>query len=508
MKYVVATLDWAFIRRDSNRPRTATAAAIQTLGIVVLAATFFQRSLRVDGQPTADVHALTSMDMAFVRVTCGIPSTFSNNYRAPFYVRDHPDAANTPLRTIVVQLAGRVEAYCQSATQAFVNNENGLMLLDSLILRAAPSISFAGMGRALQGIRVAVIIATVWTLLLGGASGATAASAGLAGVLLLEAMKHLAVTVFPFLFVSVLATANVCVWCLRSSIVRTRSGVVAVSALAAVAVVLGTNLRTSYLLVFASMWILTLGMIARDSAARISREWIPVVGIALLAFVVGWAMTQYLIFSRDYPAPSQARVMSTHSIAHPLVLGLAVPPSDFTAREGIEWLDASGERLAMRADPSVRYLDSRYDETLFRYYRMLWREHPREMLRVYWIKFDTAGTQMVQVMRQTPGLSGRFLKITLLPLAALGHGLLILGAYAAAAACGIGSWMRTRSIYGACIALLSVAAVLVQVESSVIVSVYNIAYHNYLAFYAVMFGVVGFETVATAAWRLAVPRES
>src|SRR5207244_5638177 len=85
--------------------------------------------------------------------------------------------------------------------------------------------------------------------------------------------------------------------------------------------------------------------------------------------------------------------------AHPLVLSLAAPPNALAAREGIEWLDGAGLRLARRIDPTARYMERGYESALFRYYFGLWRRYPAEMLQIYASKWTVAGAGLMQKAR-------------------------------------------------------------------------------------------------------------
>jgi hypothetical protein len=83
-----------------------------------------------------------------------------------------------------------------------------------------------------------------------------------------------------------------------------------------------------------------------------------------------------------------------HTFAHSLVIGLAVPENSLSRREGIEWNDEVGMKLARRAMPEVTYLGPSYERALLRYYGRLWRRHPGEMARVYFLKLRSAGTEV------------------------------------------------------------------------------------------------------------------
>jgi hypothetical protein len=104
--------------------------------------------------------------------------------------------------------------------------------------------------------------------------------------------------------------------------------------------------------------------------------------LACVSFAAGLALFDFTFVHpiRGVPMPYNS---SAHVIAHPLVLGLAAPPNELSAREGIEWKDATGLVLAQRIKPDVTFLGEGYERALFTYYRHLWAAYPREMAAIY-----------------------------------------------------------------------------------------------------------------------------
>ncbi len=179
-----------------------------------------------------------------------------------------------------------------------------------------------------------------------------------------------------------------------------------------------------------------------------------------------------------------------HSIAHPLVLGLGLPETDFSRREGIVWSDAAGWELAKRVNPQVPYLGPEYERALFEYYASLWRNNPREVFDVYLTKARVAGKQMLAVRRGQPGREGQLVRWLLAPLDLLPSGLFILAVYSLVlGGVAIPAW---RGSLAALVFLyLGVAAVLLHLESVAIMSLYAPQYHAYLVFYCLFLSVAG-----------------
>jgi hypothetical protein len=154
------------------------------------------------------------------------------------------------------------------------------------------------------------------------------------------------------------------------------------------------NLRTSHYPIGIAICGLFLAHAARTSSRRV----LAVATIACVGAIVAFQQA----FIRPF-----GDLRTHHVIAHPLVLGLANPPNDLSRREGIEWDDAVGLRLAKRVEPNVTFLGPTYDSVLLHYYVGLWRCHPREMARLYWRKMFVTGDSVFEFLRSTregPGI--------------------------------------------------------------------------------------------------------
>jgi hypothetical protein len=131
---------------------------------------------------------------------------------------------------------------------------------------------------------------------------------------------------------------------------------------------------------------------ARSRSLRRDQTALWFVAIAILMFAVG-----YEVFNRavmrplEHPAGANTTNYTYHTIAHPLVMSLAVPPNPLSDDEGIKWNDSVGWEIAKRVQPGVGYLGPEYESALYRYYFGLWRTRPRDMLRTYWVKLLWTG---------------------------------------------------------------------------------------------------------------------
>lgn len=170
--------------------------------------------------------------------------------------------------------------------------------------------------------------------------------------------------------------------------------------LAGLALAIIANFRTTYGLA------LTGGLTVSASAALIvhgvrrtrSAE-LALRAAAIVALIATAAAANVLLYQSFRVADSASKI-EHHLVWHPVVLGLANPGTAFTRSEGIAWDDFVGEPLAHKVDPGANYMTPGYEAALKTYYLSLWRDHPEEMLRAYWVKLDAFGRDYARVLRQ------------------------------------------------------------------------------------------------------------
>jgi hypothetical protein len=195
----------------------------------------------------------------------------------------------------------------------------------------------------------------------------------------------------------------------------------------------------------------------------------------LACFAVGYASFGWMLIRPLIPdGPHTNRTY--HVVAHPLVLGLALPPSDLSRREGIVWNDDAGLALARRMIPEATYLGPDYERALFRYYRSLWRKYPGEMIRIYWSKLAMAGRGMF-------------------PVAWL-NGIVLMVLYIGALVISFWVWRRHRRVLFLLFALLSLAAVALMLEAVAVVPDFRIMYQAYLLIYTELLVVFALQALA------------
>jgi hypothetical protein len=195
----------------------------------------------------------------------------------------------------------------------------------------------------------------------------------------------------------------------------------------------------------------------------------------------------------EHPAGATTTNYTYHTIAHPLVMSLAVPRNRLSDEEGIQWNDSVGWDIAKRVQPGVGYLGPEYERALYRYYFGLWRARPRDMLATYWVKLLRTGRGVfLWASKFVPTYA---LKKIYLVWADRTNGLeLMLAASVLTAALLWALWRvpSPRVLLAAC----SVAALtLMLVESALIYSELTIFYHAFIIFVVLVAPAVALQAV-------------
>ena len=313
------------------------------------------------------------------------------------------DAYDHSVVDLIERGAGSLAAYCAEPATVMNLDETAMMVIDAVALRLAPRMTLRELAGALAISRLVLLWVFAWSLVEGGYSLiAASATTGIAVYLTLLLGGNALYSEYPFILPVVLSGVAVAGWGLRSK-----------PRLPLAAFVLGLwtaflgNLRSSHYpigLAIAVLFILYSIRLLRSP---------KITAFAALAIVSGVALYEWPL------THGFSRVTTHHSIAHPLVLGIANPPNELSKREGIEWLDANGLELARRVNPDVTLGGPGYESALFSYYRQLWRTRPRAMAQIYLNKMIAATGAVFSFLSQRgerPGTvlfwtskSGRFL---------------------------------------------------------------------------------------------------
>jgi hypothetical protein len=457
-----------------------------------------------------DGHLLVSLDTAINLKYCG--STYLTG-EPPLsgYLFQHPDRQAFPIPDVIAQRSGSVGGYCATLRIPHLNNENSLMWLMRAGLEVHPLASVAWLGRWLLWFKVGGLMLFAVGAISLGSGPLFAALSFAAGLVLLAnlsaAQYHY--SVYSLLLPVMLANAGF--WGLALARMRGRGTAwhVAVMVLGGLLAGYSAQVRTSYMPVFcflalsycAATWRLRDGQ-ALAVRSRGGRTAFVVASCA--GFVIGY-LAFMRIFITPLVPPGTLVDYSHHIVSHPLVLSLALPANDLARREGIKWDDATGLDLARRVNGSVTYLGPGYGEALTSYYFDLWRRHPREMIRIYWLKSAMAGRAAVAAVR-TLRRGVILLAAALLPISWAPDGRWLIALLMAATLAGLGGGWVARSPRSFAIGALAGALLLLQVESSIIVPEFSLQLHSTYLGIAAILGVAMY-TAAVPGLVKAVRRE-
>lgn len=364
--------------------------------IVVAAVVLWYRDV-VSGAPaiTQGGHAELSMNLAINASFCGTTNRIAPARSIAWSLTARQDLMEEPFSRILAAYAGSVDAYCRSVTQPYVNNENTLMWLIRACLWARPDASPAAVGRALAGMRVAMLLAFGLALLRTGASVMLSAASVLVGCAILRAVE-LRYAGYPFLLT--LPLLSISYYTIADGAVSDRVRPWTLSGIGAGAGLLtafSVNVRSSHLPIYLSIFALFLFSVLRRMVPRDRKALVRSTAAAAVAFVVG-----YGVFDQVWIRPLRATAdpgvtnYTYHAFAHALVLGLGYPETALSRREGIAWDDMIGLTLARKTTPDVTYLGPTYEQALLKYYGRLWRRHTGLMLDAYAHKLRSAGTEV------------------------------------------------------------------------------------------------------------------
>jgi hypothetical protein len=324
---------------------------------------------------------------------CGRTARRSTVFAPARYLSEHPEALRLPAAEILSRGTGSVGAYCSTPTEPVIHNENALMIMMGTVWAMDPRLTPADVARVIQWIRIGGVSLFGLACLHAGAGLAMTFALIAGSVSVLKAMTGYQFTVYPFLLTVPLGWAAFCSLIYQpmrlSSVPRVCLFAVAAGAIGA----FNTNVRTSAVpMVVVLYGALIATCVWHRTRARETFSTARFVAAGVGAFIVAWLACNGVITYTFAPIGSGTLSNYTHhTIAHPLVVGLGVPPTPLSRSEGISWSDDAGWTIAQRVTPGVGYLGSGYEPALARYYLGLWRTRPREMIATYWTKLLRTG---------------------------------------------------------------------------------------------------------------------
>jgi hypothetical protein len=418
-------------------------------------------------------HALLSFSMAASRADCP-----DRRLRMPFYVRVEEAAASGLLAQLfdirILDLPSRLDEtapkLCAQDVGSVTNNENTLMLLMQVALTMWPNATLSQLADVLLWMKVAALLFFVTVLArIGVPVLAVFGSLLLALVILRASNRGVEFTLYPFLMPALVSYVGAVVL-----VSQQRTPLLCALSYIALGLVCGVlmNLRSSYIPVWFGLVVLAGLLQWRTLRGRVTGA------IACAVLFFGSAIVVHNSIVNSAASNSNFNY-SHHPIGHPLLLGLAVPENPFAASEGIVWSDAAGIGIARRIDPTVEYLDQKYDRALITYYFKLWREHPREMMKIYRLKVEQAGLNAFPSFLDDK-MSGTLLTRFYAPIRTLRSGsalvAILLGAFGVLL---VLRWKRDDTRLTACV-LIVAATLSLLVEQMAIMTYFDRLYHSSL----------------------------
>lgn len=479
---------------STGRGRSAMTAALLAAAVMLLAVpTLLPLTREIENASAVDSPGIY-LSMAVNHALCGRYAELSGTL-GPFSVAKTQDR---PIALYAAERGGSVDAYCAGAFQPWVMNEISLAILEGYLLRLMPDASLPQLATALAVTRVAMIGFFVFVMLWAGASIVLTLLCGLLSLhMTLLFGGNALFSHYPFMLPTVLCftagCATLAAWLSGSRWLRS---FVLAAALGFAAGFAG-NLRTTlYPMVAAAFFLAVADHLHRSGFRR--RSWIT--SVALVAVFIGSVLAFEATFISPMRKVAGVANYAHHTVAHPLVLGLASPPNELAEREGIEWDDRVGPKLAQRIDPSAAYLSPAYEPALWTYYAKLWFYHPREMAQLYVAKWRLTGRDALEEIQSREGGSSFVSKATVLkvatwPVALLSSLIGLPQVLLSLAVAGVFWGPRMNVTAAVLLTSLSAIAFLGYVEAAVVLGAIALGYSAVLLTIMIIIGLLAYQVV-------------
>lgn len=489
--------------RHSEPRRPFGTSLVLTLAVVFVGLVPFRFDLgaRLLHHPSDNGHALIALRMGFNFAHCGVYSKLSTEHDAAVqeFLRA-PASPDRPVREVAEAAAGSLDRYCETVTQPFQNNENGLLLVAAAAFAARPDASMRTLGTIWMGSTIPLLAVFVLALL---ASGASVAFSVLCFFVSLAMIVEIASSALysNYMLLPAFGLALVGSLALAVQYGVERRAATLYPFLLAFGAALGfmSVLRTNYGLIFLVLSLLSVVFFANRFSSRRPRALATAV-LAVLCILAGYRVTVRAV-NDPILALGLTHNAVSHSFAHPLVLAVGEPRSDLATREGIAWDDSKALALARSVEPEATYLGPLYEKALLTYYAKLWIFHPQEMLGIYWAKWNLSVEGSFRALRHS---GGRFARALAAPNVMARSGV-VWFFFCLAAMAGLWRW-RDRLQPGAALTgfLLLFVGWMLGIEQVVLFPYTTLAYHAMLVFSVCFVGLVIYQEVVNVAFRAAV----
>jgi glycosyltransferase involved in cell wall biosynthesis len=387
--------DYLFVAKtDEVRVRSILHCVFLALGMVVIFSFAFWSHLFKPFPILNDGHMVYSFEQAINRVYFGKNELYKgpNDSIARQLVTIPDKIISHKLTDLPASVDKSPDEY-RKFLRPFLNNENGLTYQHELLVRLFPRITVGEFGIALNLSRFLCLAIFSFALLRLNFSVVMAGSSLLGGMVVIDMVNQThAYSLYPNLIAILLLLIGISALSLKavSRALRLQLLIpcsIAIGCLGAIT----WNFRSSYFPIAIGIFALFVIYVAleavrtRNGSRR--HNWRLLCATCL--GLSGGAFVAQTIFISSLPTTGTN--YQYHVIWHPMVLGLAVPESQFAKERGIAWNDANGQVLARQIDPEAIYLGPTYERALMKYYFRLWQLHPDDMLSIYANKLKVAG---------------------------------------------------------------------------------------------------------------------
>jgi hypothetical protein len=464
-----------FTKRGDPRSGRASLAwlLIPALAVILLyGRAFFTSSIFPD-----DPQATLSLDQAVNAHYCGKPGGVASAYSVGELLAADRRLITHRISDILTFQSGSVEAYCRSVDGGRAVRETSLTMLMRLALRPQRNATVRRIGKVLGGVRLMLLLVVGYAMLASGASVALATVAVL--VLAQLAADLIAVQYSPYAFIAPLLACVPALYLIavRQVVPRHPAWLLLFSVAAGIVASFCAGLfgdpAIQILLFVAFLWA------AWRCASPARAVTATIAAAACVCFAAGYVTFAVVAFRPFTSVPQTASSSLGSAVVRPLVFGLAIPENPLSRGEGIAWNDEAGLTLAHRVVPEASFPGRSYEGGLLLYYVRLWMTRGSTMRHVYHDKFAIAGIGMfsrsgdlardpfVTVIDGTVPVTAGYQLLAL-------YGIVLLAAV-------IRVYLGHR--FAVLTLLFSVIAVLMFLQSALVISVFEVRQHGFLLFY-------------------------
>jgi len=474
-------------------PVALLVALLATLSVCVAVDPYHQIAELRNNALSPDEHMVNSVEQAVNKSLCDVDWGFWNpnpgemiDGKPSQALRDFlnkPGLNEIPLKRLVETRSRPLPGYCNSMTH-FKNNENAISWFYTGVLKVYPNASVIGLFKAATTVRIAILAFVAFALMLVGFGAIFAIATIFVGIELhsIVSATH-PLSMYPFMTFQLVAFLAVfyVVYCSTKKWSPTRW--LALGIITGVSVDLILNVRTSHgmmaglVAITAFLLLLIRGQEFLGSTHRLRvAAW-----TICSAIFAGVAFHSFMIPKVDFNVQFNS---SYHTISHPLVLGLAVPPNPLAQREGISWNDRVGGEIAKRIDPAATLLGPTYEHSMFVYYFGLWRKYPLEMVDIYERKLELAGTD---IPKWVPANMSRVATFALYPaMLLMRSGWLWLLCQTAMFAIGALLFLRNGTAHWLALSLFGSVGVLLVLENGIILPSFTVTHYSSMVTWALL----------------------